>query len=98
MADPLRSPLGWPGQNGPTRIAKSETEQVERLDRVSFAASLIRDHELRLWFERDWLTAELIAARCPECVVYSIPTGALWIDNLDAPPPWRRPKKDSGVV
>lgn len=98
MTDPLRSPLGWPGRSGLSRLAKSETEQIERRDRVSYAASLIRDHELRLWFERDWSTADLIASRCPECVVFSIPTGAFWIDDLDQPPPWRRPKQDNGIV
>jgi hypothetical protein len=98
MSDPIRSLLGWLEPRGLARNAGSDTELIEYRDRVDFAVSLIRNHEIALWFERDWLVAELIAARCPECTVMSIPTGAIWIDELDRPPPWRRPRQSNGIL
>lgn len=88
MQDPF-SPL-TDGRRYPLRFAESETEILDFRDRVAFAASLIRDHELRLWFERDESLARRIAALCPECTVFTIPAAALLIDNLNRPPAWRR--------
>ncbi len=85
MFDPLQQ---WRRQ--PLRIPKSETEILDVQDRVAFAAPLIRDHELRLWFERDEALARQIAAICPECKVFTIPGAAMMIDGLNEPPAWRR--------
>ncbi len=98
MSDPIRNLLGWLEPRGRMRIAKSDTELIEHRDRVEFAVSLIRNHELGLWFERDWPIAELIAARCPECIVMSIPTGAIWIDEMDKPTPWHTLRHNNGIV
>src|SRR5437870_2499146 len=98
MSDPLRPFSRWLEQHGIAPFDGSETEQIEHRDRVSYAAETIRNYELRLWFERDWHIASLIAKRCPECMVYSIPQAAFWIDDLDSPPPWRRRRSENGEV
>jgi len=85
MFDPLQQ---W--RRHPLRIPKSETEILDIQDRVAFAAALIRDHELRLWFERDEALARQIAGLCPECTVFTIPRAAMMIDRLNKPPSWRR--------
>jgi len=90
MQDPLRHLLGRSLDDARIPWRESEQEIIDYRDRVAFAASVIRNHELRLWFERDWPTARRIQEFCPECLVMSVPTPALWIDRLDEPPPWRR--------
>jgi hypothetical protein len=92
MSDPFGSLFG---SRRPLhqRLDPSESEQIEPADRVAQAAALIRDQEIRLWFERDWQTARAIARLCPECCVCSIPWGAYQINALDKPPPWRRSRK-----
>lgn len=65
-------------------------EQLDYRDRAALAAALIRDHELRLWFEPNNAIAERIQALCPMCAVYTVGIGAAMTDELDRPPPWRR--------
>jgi len=89
MSDPLRCLYGSPQAAGDLP-SDTPHELIEYRDRVAFAAALIRDHELRLWFESNWRLARQIARLCPECQVFSIPTGARWIDALDSPPAWLR--------
>ncbi|MGC8666690.1 MAG: hypothetical protein ACP5VE_01055 [Chthonomonadales bacterium] len=90
MQDPIRQIFSWNNPYCPRRSEKSEHELIEYRDRVEFALTLIRRHELRLWFEPDWRTAVPIAQAAPQCAVFSIPDGARIIDELDQPPPWRR--------
>ena len=85
MFDPIQN---W--RRHPLRIHKSETEILDFQDRVAFAAGLIRDHELRLWFEQNETVARQIAAICPECIVFTIPQAAMMIDGLNRTPAWRR--------
>lgn len=98
MSDPLDPLFGKSLRRYPAPIQRSETEQIEIVDRVSYAETLIRDYELRIWYERDWWTAVQIAQRCPMCAVFSVPLGARWFSRLDEPPPWRRGKGDNGEV
>ena len=88
MQDAFRPLFSW--RREPIRLVRAETEIIDFQDRVAFAAGLIRDHELRLWFERDESTARAVARLCPECTVFTIPTGAYLIDRLGGPPAWRR--------
>ena len=88
MPDPFRTLTN--SRREPPAIHSSETEILDYRDRVAFAASLIRDHELRLWFERDESIARQIAVLVPECTVFTIPRAAMMVDRLDRPPSWRR--------
>jgi hypothetical protein len=98
MSDPL-DPLWGKLQRPPlTPIRRGETEQIEIMDRVSYAETLIREHELPVWYERDWWTAVQIARRCPMCAVFSVPLGARWFSHLDEPPPWGQKKRGVGEV
>ena len=85
MFEPIQN---W--RRHPLRIPKSETEILDIQDSVAFAAGLIRDHELRLWFEQNEAIARQIAAICPECTVFTIPHAAMMIDGLNRTPAWRR--------
>jgi hypothetical protein len=98
MSDPLRPLSDWFGQEDSARKTDPSTELIDYRDRVAYAASLIRDHELRLWFEPNWFLATLISRCCPECAVYSIPPEAAILDDLHAPPPWRVARRDSGIL
>lgn len=98
MTDPIRGLTNWLQNLGLLRLKKSKTELIEHRDAVDYASGLIRNYELRLWFERDWRTAGQIAERTPECLIFSIPDGAYWIDELNVPPPWRQPRHDNSAV
>jgi hypothetical protein len=89
MYDPFRALTRWTDRGALDRFRTTDTEEIVFRDRVQYAVSLIRDHELRLWFEADWSAALRISQICPRCQVYSIPPGARLVDDLNAPPPWR---------
>ena len=90
MNDPFRQLLRWYDRPQARAQSGGEHELIEYRDRVTLAASLIRDHELRVWFEQDWGTALQISRLRPECTVFSVDPGALLVDRLGSQPPWRR--------
>lgn len=93
MQDPFKQLSEWYRDPGRDIPRDADSEIIIHQDPVAFAASLIQDHELRLWFEPDWALASLIAERCPACQVFSIEAGAMLVDRLADPPPWRRRRR-----
>lgn len=89
---------GVPSGGRSARIARAETELVEYRDRVLRAVSTIVEHDLRLWFEPDWIIAQQVSSICPWCAVCSVPPEALWMHDLTDPPPWRKRQAENGEV